>query len=173
MTQIYGHRWLSSYGEEVDRGNVWRAVLKNISELQMKSGLNELINSNFDWPPSAIEFRKLCLKSRERELGVLSAHEAFVELTKWVNSASRDITAFTPFLFNVYKRVGSFNLLNRSSSELKVLISEACQLVSEKVNRGEALDALPEQKHEAVIAPIRATQEQASSAMSEIRKLWS
>jgi len=45
----------------VDQDRVWQASLKGISENKIKSGLNLLAESGDEWPPSAPEFRKLCI----------------------------------------------------------------------------------------------------------------
>lgn len=61
MTSMYGHKWVSSFGAEVDPDRVWAACLKGISPEQIKSGLNQCAIRALQWPPSAPEFRSLCL----------------------------------------------------------------------------------------------------------------
>lgn len=61
MTQMFGHRWASSYGDAVDPDGVWRASLKGISEQLVKQGLNQVAESGLSWPPSAPEFRAMCM----------------------------------------------------------------------------------------------------------------
>lgn len=58
MTEIYGHRWTSSYGEEPN--GAWCGVLASLTGDQVKHGLNALLNSTDPWPPTAIQFRQLC-----------------------------------------------------------------------------------------------------------------
>lgn len=57
---MYGHRWSSAYGDEIDPGNVWAAVIDGLDEMQIRHGMRELVRQGYDWPPSAPEFRKLC-----------------------------------------------------------------------------------------------------------------
>ena len=64
MGRLYGHRWSSAYGEEVDPGNVWAAVLHGITEQQVRYGLRQCVEQGLDWPPTAPEFRQLCLGGR-------------------------------------------------------------------------------------------------------------
>lgn len=61
MGSLYGHRWTSAYGAEVDPDHVWAATLTGITEQQIRYGLRQCVEQGFDWPPSAPEFRQLCL----------------------------------------------------------------------------------------------------------------
>ena len=58
MTEIYGHKWVSSYGDEPN--GAWCGVLAALTGEQVKRGLNALLNSTDPWPPTAIQFRQLC-----------------------------------------------------------------------------------------------------------------
>lgn len=60
MTHLYGHKWTSSHGDQVDPGNVWAACLRGVSTEQVRRGLNQCVVRGLEWPPSAPEFRKLC-----------------------------------------------------------------------------------------------------------------
>ena len=60
MTRLYGHRWTSNFGDQVDPGNVWAACLRGLSAEQIKHGMSQCVAQQLDWPPSAPEFRKLC-----------------------------------------------------------------------------------------------------------------
>lgn len=60
MTRLFGHKWTSQFGDQIDPGNVWAASLKGLSKEQVKHGLNCLVLQGAEWPPSAPEFRKLC-----------------------------------------------------------------------------------------------------------------
>ncbi len=61
MTSLYGHRWTSSFGESTDPDGVWARALEGVTPRQIADGLNAVVRSGLDWPPSAPEFRKLCL----------------------------------------------------------------------------------------------------------------
>ena len=67
MGSMFGHKWVSSYGETVDPDRVWAACLKGISPEQIKHGLNACVTSGLEWPPSAPEFRALCTDDADRE----------------------------------------------------------------------------------------------------------
>jgi len=61
MASMYGHKWVSSFGAKVDPDRVWASCLKGISEEQIKHGLNRCATECKTWPPSAPEFRALCV----------------------------------------------------------------------------------------------------------------
>ena len=49
----------------MDTDKVWAACLRGILPEQIKHGLNELAKSGDPWPPSAPEFRALCLDAAD------------------------------------------------------------------------------------------------------------
>lgn len=61
MSSMYGHKWTSAYGVDVDSDRVWYACLSDISPDQIKRGLGACRTLMLEWPPSAPEFRRLCL----------------------------------------------------------------------------------------------------------------
>lgn len=67
MTSLYGHKWTSSYGTEIDPDRVWEAALNGITDEQIKFGLRACVDKSLEWPPSAPEFRNLCVDSENRE----------------------------------------------------------------------------------------------------------
>lgn len=64
MTELYGHRWTSSFGESADPDHSWATVLAGLNKVQIANGLNALVarGAEFDWPPPAHVFRQLCLQ---------------------------------------------------------------------------------------------------------------
>jgi hypothetical protein len=59
MAKIFGHRWVSSYGE-MDDGS-WLAGLHDVTVEQVKVGLERLRVSEEPWPPTLPQFRAMCL----------------------------------------------------------------------------------------------------------------
>ena len=59
MTEMYGHKWLKSFGEQ-DQGT-WLRVLGNVTVEQMRRGIEIIANSGSEWPPSLPEFKAMCL----------------------------------------------------------------------------------------------------------------
>lgn len=61
MGNLYGHKWVSSYGAEVDPDKVWSYTLAGLLKEQVQAGLRAVAEGGAEWPPSAPEFRQLCL----------------------------------------------------------------------------------------------------------------
>lgn len=61
MAEIFGHKWVSSYGETPNES--WCRCLAGVDPGQIATGLNALLDRSDPWPPTAIEFRNLCLGS--------------------------------------------------------------------------------------------------------------
>ncbi len=59
MGMLYGHKWASSFGTGDD--GTWLRVLEGITGQQIADGLERCLSRADNWPPDAIEFRKLCL----------------------------------------------------------------------------------------------------------------
>lgn len=62
MTEMYGHKWASVHGDK-DSGT-WGKVLHDINGHQIAVGMQACASRTDDqaeWPPSAPEFRKMCL----------------------------------------------------------------------------------------------------------------
>ena len=64
LTEIYGHKWTSSYGAEPTRP--WIEVVSSLSPEAIKYGLNQVLKNGDTWPPTLIEFNKLCKMHRNR-----------------------------------------------------------------------------------------------------------
>jgi hypothetical protein len=61
MSSMFGHRWVSSYGAQIDPDRIWLACLRDISPDQIRFGLKVCRDGCLEWPPSAPEFRGMCL----------------------------------------------------------------------------------------------------------------
>lgn len=66
MSSMYGHKWVSSYGSEVDPDRVWLAALDSVTPEQIKNGLRRCATEGMEWPPSAPEFRAMCLDADKK-----------------------------------------------------------------------------------------------------------
>lgn len=77
MTEMYGHRWTSNFGEKADPDHSWASVLKGLNKVQLANGLNVLVDkaTEFDWPPPANVFRAMCLQV----MGMPSETDAWTE----------------------------------------------------------------------------------------------
>ena len=58
MAEIYGHRWVSSYGAKPN--DTWSTALGAFEFDQIKTGLNVMLEKNIEWPPTLTEFISYC-----------------------------------------------------------------------------------------------------------------
>jgi len=68
MTQTYGHKWTSNFGDMPKADHAWAKILGGLTGQQIANGLRRMIDlasANSDdkeiWPPAAPEFRAMCL----------------------------------------------------------------------------------------------------------------
>ena len=59
MTQVYGHKWTSSFGE-FDQDDTWGKGLADLSLDQIKTGFVSCLDSDQEWPPTLPQFRQFC-----------------------------------------------------------------------------------------------------------------
>lgn len=77
MVSLYGHKWTSSFGDS-DEGNYWLATLRELTTDHLKIGLERCTSSGDAWPPSAPEFKSMCLPTAQ-DFGLPQAHESYLE----------------------------------------------------------------------------------------------
>lgn len=65
MANLFGHKWVASFGALPDPDRVWQACLQDVTEEQVRVGLSKLAVSGDEWPPGAPAFRKICLGEDE------------------------------------------------------------------------------------------------------------
>lgn len=133
MTKIYGHKWTSSFGDDIDPMNIWAACLKGLVMSDIKAGFNRMLDSDFSWPPSAIEFRKLCLNKE-----TIASGEAFAS---FLNALSKhdyvDWKEYHPALYWCYKEIGSFNCRGMSTDKLESRFKDLWPYAMKLYNRDE------------------------------------
>ena len=86
MAQIYGHKWVSSYGTEPTKP--WIDVISRMSNDQIAHGLNLILKSGDDWPVSLVKFNQFCASAKPQL-------KALPSMTKGQVTALRDRTART------------------------------------------------------------------------------
>lgn len=74
MTEIYGHRWSSSYGDTPNES--WTEALVLLEKLEIKRGIDTLLDECLEWPPTLTEFVSFC---RPRKSAINAAyHKLFM-----------------------------------------------------------------------------------------------
>ena len=63
MVETYGHRWTANFGENPKPDHAWAKHLTGLTGKHIANGLAQLSSLNNDgWPPSAPQFRGMCLQ---------------------------------------------------------------------------------------------------------------
>lgn len=93
MASMYGNKWTSSFGAAVDPDRVWSAALYGLDEAQMKRGVHECVKQGRAWPPSAPEFRILCLNGVDtwEHRQVAAADRDYANRRKLLTDACADV----------------------------------------------------------------------------------
>lgn len=130
MTEIYGHKWTSAYGEDAESGagETWAVGLCGLTARDINTGLSAAIVSTDPWPPSLPMFRAMCL-------GIPSLAA--------VKTAIYSRATPSPFLRQVWKKVDSYKLRNEDTFEVDRMIREAYELAREHVMLGRELPPEP------------------------------
>ncbi len=62
MGRVYGHKWVSAYGEADD--GTWLAGLWDVTPEQIGAGLEKCRTDPVCWPPTLPKFRSMCLPEK-------------------------------------------------------------------------------------------------------------
>lgn len=102
MAAVYGHRWVSSFGE-TDLDKTWLLGLQDLEPSLLAVGLESCIKNRQDsWPPSLPEFRRLCLGLPDMEIACLAALKG----------------ANDPISISIRKKIGSWDMAHGKESDL-------------------------------------------------------
>lgn len=74
FAEMYGHKLVSQYGESPP--DAWVRCLTGISGQQIADGLHKCIDDSPEWPPTAPQFRNMCLGIQTDGNGKELAHAA-------------------------------------------------------------------------------------------------
>jgi len=102
MIALFGVRWSSQFGETPDASGQWRQTLSGISRQQVAAALSDVRTSGRAWPPTAPEFREMCLSSGKEKQMPMEA--AYAELTRFICSGRRDYSHVSPILYHTISR---------------------------------------------------------------------
>jgi hypothetical protein len=127
MTEIYGHRWTSAYGDDCAQGagETWAKGLAGISAKQLAHGLSTALASADPWPPTLPAFRSMCL-------GIPS----FAAVKQEFRSGT---TTRSGFAVQVWNFLDGYVFARSPVEKAERLLQEAYNLAAEFVMRGGSL----------------------------------
>lgn len=137
FADLFPFRWLSAVGEWSPTSTAvaeWRATLRGITARQLADGLDRLRRSGAAWPPSAPEFRALCLPAVPAEIEAF--REAVLAADRWgAHQWSH------PVVYTAASIVGTWTLRTASANEARSEFRKAFAAASARWQAGEALVA--------------------------------
>jgi len=65
MSQLFGHTWVSQYGDTPEESPLWIDELETLTEVQLRSGIKTMKEFGQDFPPSLPAFMSYCRKGKQ------------------------------------------------------------------------------------------------------------
>lgn len=130
MTEIYGHKWTSAYGEDAESGagETWAIGLAGLTARDVNTGLSAAIVSTDPWPPTLPMFRAMCLS-----LPSLAA----------VTLAIRTRSTPTAFIRLMWQYLDAYRLRAVDADKADRMVRDAYGLAREHVMQGRLLPPDP------------------------------
>ncbi len=125
MGEIYGHLWVSQYGNGGGTGwETWCTALEGMTADQIKTGVQRLMVEMPKFPPSLPEFLRMCGADGETQAGLPGRELAFPLV---MNIASRpvefgkgrDLSGLSPALYWIYKHLDLYQWKRMSTREAR------------------------------------------------------
>lgn len=132
MGQLYGHHWTSAHGEH-DADNTWLKILQGVTPQMIGKALRQCAEHYKTWPPTLMEFRELCLGLPKKEIAKTLA----------ISGEPTD----DPFILEMRKAIGSWNLSHCTYAELDRLANLAFVKASEKQTMMQLALTSPQQEY--------------------------
>lgn len=149
MTRFYGHKWTSTQGtsdqifdelgKEQPGSGAWAKALSGLSPKQLGAGLEACRLRNDPWPPSAPEFRDMCMAGQS-SLGIPDVSAAWREAVE----ASTDPTQWKfshPIVHEAGRLTDWYSIRNGvpKAETVQARFNKRYADLTAKLNRGEAL----------------------------------
>lgn len=135
MAEIYGHRWESSYSDQPTDG--WATAIGDLSPDMILAGLAKMAKqgNHNAWPPTALEFRALCIPSGE-DIGFPSLDEAFQQ-------AVGNRTEKHPAVIHTLRHLDRYALRRMPGADAQRAFAKAWQKTIDDIAAGGELPAAP------------------------------
>lgn len=142
---LFGSKWTSQFGESVDKSGQWGQTLGDVSRAQVAAGLDVIRKSGRVWPPTAPEFREICILA---PLGMIkSADQALVEFNRYLASGCRDPWSLSPEVYHtISKNLDMFLFRQMDFSESSKTFHSAYRATIDQLRSGEKLCLPPEKE---------------------------
>lgn len=106
MSEIYGHRWVSSYGAVPS--DTWARGLAGFTGAQIARGLAACLKTTEEWPPSLPAFRDRCLTVQNVPEANTAWEDAHAIARRW----KRPADCLHPAIWHALSQIGDFTHLD-------------------------------------------------------------
>lgn len=137
FADLFPHRWTPALGiwaPDNPAVNTWRSTLKGLTPKQLARGIERVRLSGATFPPSAPEFRKLCIGDIPDE------HVAYLEAVRAVPNWSRHEWSH-PVVYVAAAECGTWELGHSSEREGRAAFRACYRRAVERFNAGEKMTA--------------------------------
>jgi hypothetical protein len=137
MGRIYGHKWVSSYGEKDD--GTWKRGLMDLTPMQLAHGLGKCVTrTDSVWPPSLPEFRAMCLPCAD-DLGIPTVQAAYLEACK--AARNWDTHQFSHLaVYHAARETGTWCLTTMPEYRVQPIFERNYSVIIHRMLNGERLD---------------------------------
>lgn len=141
MSAMFGHRWTSSFGEKTDPDGVWMRCLQELTPHDIGNGLNAVALSGMDWPPTAPQFREMCVN--HALINLPSADEAYFELCHFMRSGSRNYQLLSPATYWAWRTLDHWNFRHMNADKAEKTFRAAYKLALDHARKGGEFAPVP------------------------------
>lgn len=106
MSEIYGHRWVSSYGAVPS--DTWARGLAGFTGEQIARGLAACLKTTEEWPPSLPAFRDRCLTVQNVPEPETAWEDALAIARRWKSPRE----CLHPAIWHALSQIGDYSHLN-------------------------------------------------------------
>ena len=153
---LYGRVWTSQFPtpeSEQIAADTWVQVMKGVEPETIKIALNKLFDNHADFPPNALQFRKLCDDAVLEVLGVPPLEHVFMRVMDRSAKTSKDHA----IIFEIQKRIPDiYTFRNTANSKSINYIEKLYKTVCNELKKGIRFDkpaiAKPEPKKLTIVS---------------------
>ena len=136
MAGIYGSRWSSSYGEtpnEGGAGRLWHRGLQDLTDAQVRAGIDACTRAVDDWPPTLPAFRRMAIGIPSKAVAM---DAAFGRAIPPGETAQR-------FLIAMERRIDRYSLRRMDAEKAERHVGRAYAATLQAIMDGEPLPDMP------------------------------
>lgn len=141
MSAMFGHRWTASFGEKTDPDQVWFRCLQDLTGKDIANGLSAVALSGMEWPPTAPQFRDMCIHHNVSNL--LDADQAYAELVRFVRGGGRSYELLSPETYFTYRNMDVWNWRTLSAEKAEKVFKSAFKSTIQHAKNGGEFPPVP------------------------------